>query len=279
MKKIIILSLLVMGLITATAQNKDALKIAHIEKEFAKLSVETNTRNAFINYFADGIIFFRRGEIVDGKQLWEKRKADSSELFWYPSYVDIAGSDDIGLSTGPVHYKASRKNQATDNYGYYASVWKKMKDGNWKVIVDLGISDLQPLPKSGLVVYSQIKSNAVKNADTNKIKKQVISLENKLIKNYAAKGNIAYSNLLSKEARIFRPAKMPYIQKDSLAKFMYSPSTCGSFEMANSIISSTGDFVFIYGYAKNKEANWNYLRIWKNEKNKGWRIVLEMVTD
>lgn len=270
--------MIVMGLITAKAQN-NAFKIAQTEKEFARLSVETNTRNAFLKYFADGIIFFRRGEIVDGKQLWEKRKADSSELFWYPAYVDIAGSNNIGLSTGPVHYKASRKNQVADNYGYYASVWKKMQDGNLKVIVDLGISDLLPLPKNSPLVYSKIKSNALKNADTNKIKKQVISLENKLIEIYAAKGNIAYSNLISKEARILRPAKMPYIQKDSLTKFMYYPSTYSSFEIANSIISSTGDFVFIYGYAKNKEAVGNYLRIWKNEKRIGWRIVLDMITD
>ncbi len=107
MKKNTISFLLFMCLINADAQNKNVAKIAQTEKEFAKLSVETNTRNAFIKYFADGIIFFRGGVIVDGKQLWEKRIADSSELYWYPTYVDIAGSNDIGLSTGPVHYKVS----------------------------------------------------------------------------------------------------------------------------------------------------------------------------
>lgn len=268
-----------MGLITAEAQNKAAVIIAQTENEFAKLSVETNTRNAFIKYFADSIIFFRSGEIVDGKQLWEKRKADSSELFWYPAYVDVAGSNDIGLSTGPVTYKSNKSNSVIDSYGYYASVWKKMDDGNWKVIIDLGISDLQPFPGSSPVVYSKINSKTLKNADTNKIKQQVIRLENKFTKNYSAIGNLAYSNLLSKEARIFRPAKMPYVQKDSLLKFLSSSSPRNSFEIANSIISLTGDLVFIYGYVKNESTVSNYLRIWKNENRNGWKIVLEMITE
>ena len=55
------------------------------------------------------------------------------------------------------------------------------------------------------------------------------------------------------------------------------------FHFVDGGISSTADLAYAYGTAvvqltpsQTKAAN--YLRIWKNEKDRGWKIVLDLVT-
>jgi len=66
-------------------------------------------------------------------------------LRWKPTLADIAGSGDLGYTTGTYE---SRGTDAQGNpvvrTGRYVSIWKKQKDGGWKVVLDTGAPDAPP---------------------------------------------------------------------------------------------------------------------------------------
>ncbi len=66
-------------------------------------------------------------------------------LRWKPTFADIGASGDLGYTTGTYE---SRGTDAQGNpvvrTGRYVSIWKKQKDGSWKVVLDTGSPDAPP---------------------------------------------------------------------------------------------------------------------------------------
>jgi ketosteroid isomerase-like protein len=53
----------------------------------------------------------------------------------------MAASGDLGYTFGNYVLKAKDKDgKPVVEYGKYATVWKKQKDGSWKVVMDMGNS-------------------------------------------------------------------------------------------------------------------------------------------
>jgi len=154
MKKIIT-TLLILLLFSATsyakkdksAQGADLL--CQLEAGFAS-DVAQHGHDAFITHFAeDGV------EIVDGggfntKDDMRKQPAwpEGTSLTWTPVKAKMAASGELGYTYGNYIYTAKNKEgKIVTSYGKYTSIWKKQKDGQWKVVVDMGNSS--PEPKSG----------------------------------------------------------------------------------------------------------------------------------
>ncbi len=92
--------------------------LLQLEANFAA-DVVKHGHDAFLTYFAeDGV------EIVDGGGINDKDA--------YGNYVYTA---------------KNKEGKLVANYGKYTSIWKKQKDGEWKVVVDMGNSS--PDPKTG----------------------------------------------------------------------------------------------------------------------------------
>jgi ketosteroid isomerase-like protein len=122
---------------SAAAQNNDALaeEVRKSEAAFAKTMVDRD-HAAFVSFLADEAIFVgrtkRRGkaQIAEGwKPFYEGKDAPFS---WAPETVAVLDSGTIALSSGPV-FDASGKRTGTFN-----SVWRREKDGRWKIILDNG---------------------------------------------------------------------------------------------------------------------------------------------
>ncbi len=117
-----------------------------LEADFAA-DVAQHGHDAFISHFADDGV-----EVVDGGDFNDKdamRKeppwSDGTTLTWTPIKAEMASSGDLGYTYG--HYIYTAKNKAgklTTSYGKYTSIWKKQKDGQWKVVVDMGNSSPDP---------------------------------------------------------------------------------------------------------------------------------------
>jgi ketosteroid isomerase-like protein len=57
----------------------------------------------------------------------------------------MAASGDLGYTYGNYILKSKNKEgKVVASYGKYMSVWKKQKDGSWKVAVDMGNSSPEP---------------------------------------------------------------------------------------------------------------------------------------
>jgi ketosteroid isomerase-like protein len=153
MRRIALASLLLLAIFGAAlgSRAKDkSLKgsdlLVKLEADFAA-DVAKHGHAAFLTYFAeDGV------EVVDGggfntKEGMSKQPPwpEGTTLTWTPVKADMASSGDLGYTYGNYVYAAKNKEgKLISNYGKYTSIWKKQKDGQWKVVVDMGNSSPDP---------------------------------------------------------------------------------------------------------------------------------------
>jgi ketosteroid isomerase-like protein len=124
----------------ARAQMTPAVRaIVDQERAFSAASVAKSTRDAYMEYLADDSLLFRPGP-VPGKMFIRNRPAPPGKLVWAPTFADAASSDDIGYTTGPYEFRKAEMTETPQSYGHYVSVWRKQRDGTWKVEVQLSVS-------------------------------------------------------------------------------------------------------------------------------------------
>jgi len=62
-----------------------------------------------------------------------------NQLVWAPVGADISASGDLGYTWGTYEFRSQDKEgKPAVEHGKYASIWKRQKDGNWKVALDMG---------------------------------------------------------------------------------------------------------------------------------------------
>jgi ketosteroid isomerase-like protein len=129
-----------------TDQKNGSDLLFKLEADFAK-AVAEHGHAAFVSYFAeDGVELDDGGDIATrtdiGKQpAWP----EGTSLSWTPVRGDMAASGDLGYTYGNYIFKSKNKEgKIVSSYGKYMSVWKKQKDGSWKVAVDMGNSSPEP---------------------------------------------------------------------------------------------------------------------------------------
>jgi uncharacterized protein (TIGR02246 family) len=66
----------------------------------------------------------------------------SNRLTWKPVRVDVSESGDLAYSFGNYEFTSVGKDgKSAVEHGKYTTVWKKQKDGRWKVVLDMGNSN------------------------------------------------------------------------------------------------------------------------------------------
>jgi ketosteroid isomerase-like protein len=125
---------------------KGAALLFQLEAEFAQ-AVARDGHAAFLTYFAVDGVELENGGGITTKEDMRKEPAwpEGTSLTWTPVKADMAASGDLGYTYGNYIFKAKNKDgQIIPHYGKYMSVWKKQKDGSWKVVVDMGNSSPDP---------------------------------------------------------------------------------------------------------------------------------------
>lgn len=121
----------------AGAQTSEELKeqVRKTEIAFAKTMADRD-HAAFVSFLAEETVFFgrtvRRGkaQVAEGwKPFYEGKEAPFS---WAPETVEVLDSGTLALSSGPVF------NLAGQRTGTFNSVWRREKDGRWKIVLDNG---------------------------------------------------------------------------------------------------------------------------------------------
>jgi ketosteroid isomerase-like protein len=63
----------------------------------------------------------------------------NNQLTWTPVGADISASGDLGYTYGTYEFRSRDKDgKPVVDHGKYTSIWKKQKDGSWKVVLDMG---------------------------------------------------------------------------------------------------------------------------------------------
>lgn len=120
-------------------------EIIKTDRAMSDLAVKEGFLNSILFYADENIVKLNEGAfpVIGKKQFQETfaNKPGPKTLTWEPVNAEAAESGDFGYSWG--NWKFILKD--TVIYGNYFTLWKKQKDGKWKVALDGG--NTTPPPK------------------------------------------------------------------------------------------------------------------------------------
>jgi ketosteroid isomerase-like protein len=143
---VLILAIASTSFVAKDKSAKGSELLFQLEANFAA-EVAKRGHDAFLTYFADDGVEVVDGGGFDNKDAMRKRTPwpEGTTLTWTPIKAEMAASGDLGYTYGNYIYTAKNKGGKTVvNYGKYTSIWRKQKDGPWKVVVDMGNSSPDP---------------------------------------------------------------------------------------------------------------------------------------
>jgi ketosteroid isomerase-like protein len=153
MRKITMALLMLLTAISAVAGEKKLPTgsdvLIQLEADFAA-AVAKHGHDAFITYFAEDGVELDDGGGINTREAMRKQPPwpEGTTLTWTPVKAEMAGSGDLGYTYGNYVFTAKNKEgKLVSSYGKYTSIWKKQKDGQWKVVVDMGNSSPDPKAK------------------------------------------------------------------------------------------------------------------------------------
>jgi ketosteroid isomerase-like protein len=120
--------------------------IAKAESDFEKARAEKGLEG-WLSYFADETADFVRGAPFtftkeEMRTHLQKSFDPADQLTWKPVKIDVADSGDLAYSLGTWQLKGKNpKGEDVTQTGKYLTVWRKQKDGSWKVVADTGMVD------------------------------------------------------------------------------------------------------------------------------------------
>jgi ketosteroid isomerase-like protein len=254
--------------------------LINTERAFAKKSVDSNPKEAFLAYIADDAILFAPYP-GPGKELWQKLPVPQYSLDWWPTQADISRSADLGWTTGPfiVAFPDGKK-----IFGFFSTVWRKQADSTWRFVTDMGATmpeasarGGEPGPLDAAKLEKFTAPTDPKEADA------ALMAADTALGESAPKGlEEAYKPLLADNVRLMRQEHAPFVGKEAAAlrlseekgmTFSSRPSGGGS--------SKAGDLGYVYGtYERRGERleGGSYLRIWRREPGDTWKLALEVLS-
>jgi len=259
-------------------KDKNLQTLVETEYAFAAMAKEENTRDAFMRYLSDHTIMIINAEISKGKKIWQDRKPDSSLLIWKPMVADISASGDFGYTTGPSEYYPSRRQGEQVFYGSYITIWKKDAAMDWKMLLDIGV---YPQPKP---LLNSLKIPTLSETPKAKIRNsrlELLDYEKKFRTSLSDTSEKTYNSLVSTEARFLRVGLEPSTTKEKIKEIMQKEIDKASYSLIDGATSYAGDLGYVYGKVilteKEKQTNGFFIRIYKKENNKDWKVVLDAI--
>jgi ketosteroid isomerase-like protein len=255
------------------------------ERNFAKASVMIGRNAAFAEYFAEESVIFTDKWLTKGKQFWQGRNPSAVVLKWEPEFMDIAGSRDFGISTGPWEAQEYRPNTSPLSTGYFLTVWKKESDGVWKVILDAGSST----PPKTIMPHS---FSFPAGADTPVVHPLVLNIDLLCKELYDQEDRImqlwkknplpsTYALFLAPDVRLQLNGHLPSVNRDTINTWISRLPETIAWKISGAGAASSGDMAFTYGIMETYDpvvSKGHYVRIWKKNAGDSWKIVLEMMS-
>ena len=144
----------------AAQQQPDRATVSASVKEIRALEAAMMAASAekgadgYMSFYAEDAVELGNGSpVLLGKQTIGKTMTflddKNNRLTWAPVHVDVSGSGDLAYSFGNYEFRSIGKDgKPTIEHGKYTTIWKKQKDGHWKVVLDMGNSS--PEAKDGI---------------------------------------------------------------------------------------------------------------------------------
>ena len=272
-------------------QYKTNDSLAEAERAFAQMSVAIGQKEAFLEFLGDKGLMFNPDPITAKDLLGGQPPTVQPQervLDWEPIYGDVSTGDDFGFNFGPwLAYDNKNPQKKVLGRGYFLSIWKRMADGNWKVIVDAGTRVPPSNTEHKLGLSFKLDRDLKKSSQTQSTKydkNSVFELERKFMEITKTQGLFeAYSKSLDNSTLVMRfnfgaiwdlKSVGDYLKNNQLEKLSLELSP------VDGEVSRAGDLAYSYGKYQLggndavKEKGY-YVHIWRFNEKTGWKIAVE----
>jgi len=258
------------------------------ERAFARMSVATSQRDAFLANFADDGVWFTPGP-QNTREAIRSQPAPAGPpartLDWEPATGDIAASGDLGYTTGP-YVSTARASDTPPRTGWFFSMWRWRGDVGWKVAADFGVE----CPTSGPLrprtfrraevraVTARPKAGAKASAD------ELRAADAAFAKEASERGlQMAYREWSTKDVLVFRQGSAPTEGRLAVLTVTASAPLRFTLEPTHAEASQAGDLGFTYGACTEAaggrpESRGFYLHVWRRLAD-GWKLAADVTND
>ena len=192
----------------------------------------------------------------------------------------MSASGELGYLTGPVRNIRASREGGRPRHSNYASIWKRQRDGSFKVVMDVGI------PTPAAVAFAPGFTRApIANRftgdydDTTPPLGAADGLLNAGLRTNQVRG---YRPLLAPSARLHRPNVLPVVGERRILQWLASQPAFSTADSRHAEAARSGDLGYTWGmYAvtqRNVAAQSGYyVRVWVRERGGQWKLALDVL--
>jgi ketosteroid isomerase-like protein len=263
------------------------------ERAFAARALVIGWKDAFLEFFSPAAIGFVEGKPGLAREQIAKNPDPPKDLqlIWEPRYGDIAASGELGYLTGPVRNIRASRDGGKPRHSNYASVWKRQRDGSFKVVMDVGINTPNAVPFAAGFARAPHKNRFTGDYDDST---PPLGTADELLNSGLKTSQLrAYRPHLAEGVRFHRQNQMPIVGVPAATKWLGSQRAFSSVDAKFSEAARSGDLGYTWGtftiaprtitarargaaQSVNIQAGF-YVRVWVRERNGQWKVALDVL--
>jgi ketosteroid isomerase-like protein len=294
---VIAIALLVVAVWRAGAQVPEPLpesltQMIETERAFAARALVVGWKNAFLDYFSPAAVGFADGQPGSAREQIAKNPDPPKDLqlIWEPRFGDVAASGELGYLTGPVRNVRASRDGGRPRFSNYASVWKRQKDGSFKVVMDVGVNTPSAVPFPTGFTRAPHQNRFTGDYDEST---PPLGTADELLNSALKTSQLrAYRPRLAEGVRFHRQNQMPIVGIPAATKWLASQRAVSSADSRFSEVARSGDLGYTWGtftiaprrvtaggrgqQTVNIQAGF-YMRVWVRERDGQWKVALDVL--
>ena len=271
------------GLAAAAALPPAQQELFDAERAFVRVAAEKGFRDSFYEYFADdGIAFNPHPFRVRVALAGQPSTPAPMGADWAPVYGDVAAAGDLGWNTGPLVFAG--RDGKPDRHGMFFSVWKRQRDGSFKVVLDIGSDTPAAVVPIDEPPHSSWRAGLGRpdGVDVAAEKSGLLAAEGAFLSTSTAESlGRAYASRLADDARVHRPGAMPVVGRVALNEWAIAQAASYRGEALVADVARSGELGYTWGsyerIGETPDAGY-FARVWKKDERNEWRIVMDTVS-
>lgn len=248
------------------------------ERRFYEMGQAAGTRAAFLHFLAEDSIVFQPGP-TNGRKTWNARPDGGLWLTWQPIFAAMSASADLGYTTGPAEFRKNKEDETPFGHGQYISIWRRQKDGAWKIALDVGHHNPRPPQPPGEPELSYNGEGADVQTDTAAAHKRLAEAQRKFAALARVDSTGAIADAAREDIRVHREAMFPGLGKEALGLMLSVRRGKLTLTQTGKGMSTAGDLAYVYGkYVLSRpqtDEQGHYVQIWRADASGAWRLALD----
>ena len=133
--------MIIMSLSVPGCRSMDSTALAEellqADQAFAQASLDHGAAEAFRGYLTSDALSLPHAQLpVTGREAITESMQGDYTLAWEPQHAEVAHSGELGWTWGT--YSVVLPGGEISSRGKYLNIWRKLKNGQWRVAVDMG---------------------------------------------------------------------------------------------------------------------------------------------